>query len=470
MLKNFLLFFTTTFVLAVSGCMDSANDAVWRDPPPLEQELSTFQSSEKPPATFSEPYEIAEPNGVLTRREALALTLMNNPELKVFSLETRAAEARELQAGLWPNPALEIGVDDVGGPGVRSGFGAAETTIQLSQLIELGNKAQKRRKVASLEKELTGWDYQAKRLEVLTEASKAYIELLAIQEKAKLLAELVDVSEQTVRIVTQRVDAGKDSPLEKTKASVALSGVQLEHKQALQELETARKIVASFWGNEQPKFMRVEGQLETVTDIPEINDLQQKLIQNPQLARWEKEIARDKAALELAKSKAFSDISIGAGVKRFNESDDNALVFGVTIPLPISDRNQGGRMEAMYNLSKSYEEQRAARIEVMNQFNQIFTELSVSLNKIKELQASILPGAREVFDASREAYTQGKIGYLNVLDAQRTLFEVRGKYIEALATHHKARADVERLIGRSLESLNGRTEAKNQLGANYYGE
>jgi cobalt-zinc-cadmium efflux system outer membrane protein len=396
---------------------------------------------------------IDEPNDVLTLRHVLALTLMNNPELKVFSLEMRAAEARELQAGLWPNPALEIGVEDVGGSGVRSGFGAAETTIQLSQLIELGNKAQKRRKVASLEKELTGWDYQAKRLEVLTEASKSYVELLAIQEKAKLLAGLVDVSEQTARIVTQRVDAGKDSPLEKTKASVALSGVQLEHQQALQELETARKIVASFWGNEQPKFMRAEGQLETVTDIPEINDLQQKLIQNPQLARWEKEIARDKAALELAKSKALLDISIGAGVKRFNESDDNALVFGVTIPLPISDRNQGGRMEAAYNLSKSYEEQRAVRIEVMNQFNQIFTELSVSLNKIKGLQDSILPGAREVFGASQTAYTEGKIDYLNVLDAQRTYFVSQTEYIETLVSYHKAKTDMEGLVGQRIDTI-----------------
>jgi cobalt-zinc-cadmium efflux system outer membrane protein len=414
-------------------------------------------------ATSVKPIDIvntSEPNGVLTLRQVLALTLMNNPELKAFSWETRAAEARELQAGLWPNPQLGLDVEDVGGSGPRSGFDAAETTIGLSQLIELGDKAQKRRNVAALEKELSGWDYQAKRLEVLTEANKAFIELLAIQEKAKLLAELVDVSQQTVRSVTQRVDAGKDSPIEKTKASVALSGVQLEHKQALQELQTARKMVASFWGGEQPKFMRAEGQLEMVWDIPEINDLQQKLMQNPHLARWEKEIARSKAALELEKSKVISDISIGAGVKRFNETDDNAFVFGIAIPLPVSDRNQGGRMEAVANLSKSYEEQRAARIEVTNQFNQIFTELSVSHNKIKELHASILPGAKEVFDASREAYAEGKIGYLNVLDAQRTFFEVRRQYIEVLANYHKARADMERLTGQKIESKTNPAEVK----------
>jgi len=460
MSKNFLLSFTTIFIFAVSGCMDSAKKTISNNPSPLVRDSNSVKSPAKPPAIISKPYEIAEPNGVLTLRQVIALTLLNNPELKAFSFETRAAEARELQAGLWPNPTLDIEVENVGGTGGQSGFRAAETTIGLGQLIELGNKAQKRRNVASLETELAGWDYEAKKLDVLTEASKAYVELLAMQEKGKLLAELADISEQTFRSVTQRVDAGKDSPLEKTKASIILSGVQLEHKQALQELETARKLTASFWGNEEPRFTRAEGQLETVTDIPGFNDLQQKLMQNPQLARWGKEIARDKAALELAKSKAISDVSLSVGAKRFNETDTDAFVFGISIPLPISDRNQGGRMEAAHNLSKSYQEQKAARIEIMNRFNQTFSELLVSLNKVRELRASILPGAREVFDASRTAYAEGKIDYLNVLDAQRTFFEVKMQYIEALTNYHKARADIERLTGQEIEFKANNAEVK----------
>ncbi|MEN6308480.1 MAG: TolC family protein [Anaerohalosphaeraceae bacterium] len=401
---------------------------------------------------------IAEPNGPLTLAQVLALTVMHNPQLKAYSLEIRAAQARQLQAGLWPNPALEVGVEDVGGSGSRSGFDAAETTIQLSQLIELGNKAQKRTHVASLEKDLAGWDYETKRLEVMAEAAKAYIELLAAQEKTQLLAELVDVSERTLNSVAQRVEAGRDSPLEKTRASVTLSSVRMEHQQALQELHTARKIVASFWNSEQPGFTQAQGQLETVEDIPDIKDIQQVLMESPHLARWEKEIARSRAALELEKSKAVSDVSIGAGVKRFNESDDNAVVFGIAIPLPISDRNQGARMEAVYNLSKSHEQQRAARIEIMNKLNRIYAELSISKIRIGELQGSVLPGAGQVFDASREAYAEGKIDYLNVLDAQRTFFEVRLQYLEVLTQYHKARADLDGLIGQTIDSRAAITE------------
>jgi cobalt-zinc-cadmium efflux system outer membrane protein len=407
----------------------------------------------EPSAGALNEYEITEPNGVLTLRQALALTLMKSPVLKAYSLETRAADARALQAGLRPNPELGIEVENVGGSGALSGFDGAETTIAISQLIELGNKAEKRKNVASLEKELSEWDYETRRIEILTHAGKAFIELLAAQERTKLLAELVKVSKQALNSVTQRVEAGKDSPLEKTKASVALSNLQIKYKQVMKELENAKKKLASFWGNELPLFTQARGQLETVSDIPEMDVLKQKLVRNPQLARWETEIARDKAAMRLAESKSVPDISIGGGVRRFSETDDNAFVFGVSIPLPLSDRNQGGRMEAAANLSKSYEQQRAARIEAMNQFNQIFTDLSVSLNKTKELQSSILPGAKEVFDASREAYAEGKIDYLNVLDAQRTYFIAQTDYLETLVAYHKAKTDMEGLVGDRLDKI-----------------
>ena len=394
--------------------------------------------------------DAAEPNGFLTLQHALALTLLNNPDLAAFSLETRAAEARALQAWIRPNPELGIEVENVGGSGALRRFDSAETTVQISQLIELGHKAQKRQRVALLNKELSGWDYETRRIEVLTAASKAFIELLAAQERITLLAERVNVSAHALGSVTQRVEAGKDSPLEKTKASVALSAIQMEHRQALRELEKVKRNLASFWGSEQPRFTQAQGQLDTVSDIPEMDVLKQKLLKTPPLARWDTEIAKRKAAMDLEKSKAITDLSLGGGVRRFSVTDDNAFVFGVTIPLPISDRNQGGRMEAAYNLSKAYEEQRAARIEVIHQFDRTYTELAASLDKIRDLQVSVLPGAQAVFEASQEAYAQGKIDYLNVLDAQRTYFVSQTEYLEALTAYHKARTDMEGLIGETV--------------------
>jgi len=396
---------------------------------------------------------VTEPDGVLTLGQVLALTLMNNPELKVFSLETRAAQARELQAGLWPNPEIGVEVENAGGTGELSGFDSAETTIQLSQLIELGNKSQKRKKVASFEKELAGLDHQNKKLEVFSEAAKAFILLLKAQKKLQLSNESLDVSEKSFETVEKRVNAGKDSPIEKTRAFVALSNIKILHGEAQRNLKYSRKQLASFWGQDKPLFEKAVGNLDNIEQLPTLEDLTSQLKLNPEYARWEAEIKKSRAVLDLEKSKAIGDITIGAGVRRFNESQDNAVVFGFSIPFPISDRNQGAKQAAVYNLAKSREQKKAAWLKLRNEFNRTYHEFANSYSQATSLKNEVLPSAIEMFNASAMAYREGKLDYLNVLDAQRTLFEAKGRYIEALGAYHKARADVERLIGQRIDTL-----------------
>ena len=146
---RFFPFLILLFMLGVSGCMEQSNEVVLPQRRLLGQEFNTFQPPAKPMEITKAP-GIAEPTGVITLRKSLALALMRNPELKAFSWDVRVWQARQLQASLWPNPELEVEVGEVGGPGERSGFDAAETTIALSQLIEMGNKVKKRIKVASL--------------------------------------------------------------------------------------------------------------------------------------------------------------------------------------------------------------------------------------------------------------------------------------------------------------------------------
>jgi outer membrane protein TolC len=133
-----------------------------------------------------------EPRGALSLRDVLSLTLLRNPELSAFTFELRATEARMLQAGLLPNPALSAELENVGGTGPATrGARATETTLQLSQLIELGGKRAKRMRLAGLERELTQWDYEVKCLEVLTEAKKAFVDVLVTAKRKR--APLFDV-------------------------------------------------------------------------------------------------------------------------------------------------------------------------------------------------------------------------------------------------------------------------------------
>jgi cobalt-zinc-cadmium efflux system outer membrane protein len=448
---RFLSFLIVLFVLGVSGCMEPGSEAALPQPRSLGRQFSTFQPPAKPMETSVVP-EIAEPTGVITLRQALALALMHNPELKAFSWDVRVSQARQLQASLWPNPALGVNFEDVGGTGQRSDFDSAETTIRLSQLIEMGDKRKKRTKLASLEKELAGSDYEAKRLDVFTEVTKSFIEVLAAQHRLGLTEELLQLSEDLLDTVTKRVEAGKDSPLEKTKAAVTYSNVKIQHQKAAGNLEFARKQLASTWAGQKPKFESAAGKLDSLRPLPSIDQLTNLISQNPDIARWSLEIDKGKASLELEKAKAISDITLSGGLQRFNETDDNAIVFGISIPLPISDRNQGGKLEAAYRLAKAREEQKAAQTRIQMELVKTYQGLWNSYTEATELGKNVLQGAESVFEASRTSYRQGKLDYLHVLDAQRTLFEAKGQYIESLASYHTAKAGVERLIGRSIDS------------------
>lgn len=418
----------------------------------------------EPVSTSAETTYIIESNGVLTLEDVLALTVMHNPELKVFSLETQAASSRQLQSGLWPNPMLEVEIEDFGGTGESSGFKTSETTFKLSQIIELGNKSQKRERVASFETELAGIDYRSKKLEVFSKAAKAFILVLKAQEKLNLSNELLKLSKNTFNTVEKRVSAGKDSPVERTRASVALANNKISHRKIRRNLEYAKKYLASFWGQKNlvfssktgnpTTFDRATGSLDIVERLPLLEDLAVQLKLSPDYTRWESEIKKSQAALSLEKSKAIGNIKIAAGMKRIKEIDENLFLFSVMIPLPLSDRNQGAKQAAMYNVSKSREAQRLAWLKLQSEFYKTYQSFVDSYSQAMSLKNEVLPGATDMFEAAERAYKEGKVDYLNVLDAQRTLFGVKNDYIENLAAYHIAKTEIERFVSSDIGNIN----------------
>ena len=99
----------------------------------------------------------------------------------------------------------------------------AHTTVQLGQLVELGGKRSKRKRAAALDQDLAGWDYEIGRIQVFTETSKAFVDVLVAQKRTELNEEFVRLAEQVLDAVAERVRAGKVSPIEEVKARVALS-------------------------------------------------------------------------------------------------------------------------------------------------------------------------------------------------------------------------------------------------------
>ena len=410
--------------------------------------------------TEGTPVEIAitEPTGTITRAEALALALVHNPGLQVFPYSLRAAEARTVQAGLRPNPELQVELEEFGDRGERSGLDAAETTIQIGQPVELGDKRARRTRVAIEGKALVQWDYESARLDVVREVSLAFTEVLAAQERLALAERLLELSQQAESAVAQRVQAGRDSPVDAMRAGVALSESRIQRQKAEKALAVARRNLAATWGSRKPAFTAVAGSWYDMMQLPFIDQSVDAIADNPDVARWQSEQRSRRAALDLEKAKGVPDVTVAGGVRRFEQTDDSAFVVGLAVPLPLFDRNQGGVQEAVAHLGETRRQYEAVRVKTLAALSQATTSLAAADEEVAALKSEVLPAAQQAFEAVQQGYLQGKFDYLYVLDTQRTLFETQARYIDSIEAYHKARADVERLTGRSLatEGDNGR--------------
>lgn len=441
------LFWPVILAMVVSGCGSQKIFVERPEPRPL---LKPFQAEEVEKRKTLPPQN---PSGVLTLRDALRLALLRNPELKVYSLEIRAREAQALQASLWPNPEVEVEVENFGGRGATRGMQAAESTLLLSQLIELGGKRKKRTDVARFEGQLAAWDYEAQKLAVFTRVLQAYVDVLAAQEKVALQEELLEVGEKFLETIRQRVKAGRTSPAEAYRAEVELEFTRVELKKARQELRAARKRLVSLWGAREARFEKVAGNLEQLKPVPPLARLEALLEQNPELARWATERRLQQTVVALEKANRIPDPSIGLGYRQLNDEADQAFVVGLSLPLPVFDRNQGGIQEALLRQKQVEWNEKAVRTALSAELAEVYSNLTAARNEVEALRERILPGAQEAYNVIREGYQMGKFGFLDVLDAQRTLFEVRSRYIEALAEYHKQVAELERLVGQDISDL-----------------
>jgi len=434
----------------LAGCVTSRVDESWPAARPLGADLATYRPDREPPAEPSSRTPAENPEGLLTLQQALALALLQNPELAAFSYSVRSAEARALQAALLPNPEARLEVEDFGGTGAVSGFDSAETTLQLGQLIELGGKRRNRSKVADLETDLRGWDYEAKRLDVFADTTQAFVEVLAAQERAKLAEETLEVARQVVEAASVQVRAGKVSPLEEIRARVAYSTREIDRERARRELGASRVRLASTWGSSTATFDSATGSLDAVASPPSFDELLAGIAAAPELARWDTEIEHRRARLRLEEALRTPDPTLESGIRRYEETDDTGFLIGVSFPIFVFDRNQGGVREARFDFARVWEERRAAEVRVRSELTEAYERLASAYHEVVKLRDEIVPGARRAFEAADEGYRQGRFGFLDVLDAQRTLFDAQDRQVVASTAYHLAVAALERLTASPL--------------------
>ncbi len=443
-------------VLGVGGCAQQpySDDAAWPPPRPLGKELAVSRPpsnlSEMEPAVVPVP---PKPTGAITLRQALALALEHHPGLRAFAWEVRAAEARELQAGLGPNPELEMEFANFAGSRHFSGTRSLETTLSLAQTFPLGGDIERRRELAGVQAQMAGWDYEAARLEVLTEVTRHYVALLGAQRKIQLARESLTLAEQVRDATDRRIRAGDAPPIDAARAGVPVATAQVELKRAERRLQAARRQLALMWSSGEAEFDAAEGSLDSIHPPPPAERLAALVSENPQVARWAVEISARRAEAELAKAEAMPDITARAGVKYDNADAAGALILGISLPLPVFDQRQGDVLAARLSENAATQQRRDAARRVEAALSQAYARMSTGFDEAGAIRDLALPPAREAFELTRRAFEKGDLALIDVLDAERTLVELRSDYIDALVDFHRAVTETEGLIGRPLTQI-----------------
>ena len=178
-----------SLIFILGACAPTRPAPVSFEPRPLGADLPNLPAEETPP-------RFSEPAGDLSLRDALVLAMLHHPGLKSVSWEIRVRESEAVQAGMRPNPQMVGEIENVAGSGVYSGIQSSESTILLSQLVELGGKRGRRLQAAQLERDLSAWDFETRRIDVLTQTAQAYFGVLAAQDRLDLaVRQLVGVGE-----------------------------------------------------------------------------------------------------------------------------------------------------------------------------------------------------------------------------------------------------------------------------------
>ncbi|MBW1898188.1 MAG: TolC family protein [Deltaproteobacteria bacterium] len=386
----------------------------------------------------SRPIETEFAGTVITFDQVKSLVLEHHPELKAAQMDKRIAENLLLQQSFWPNPEIEVEYED---------SDEKEVTVELTQLIELGGKRGERIAKAQFMKDSVLKGIEIMRLRTISKAKASFIEVLSAQENLKIDEELTSISNQMYQIATKRVKTGFAPPVEELKANVELQNAQMKLKRASAKLKAAKTNLAKMWGASNVKFQQAAGDFYTVSPVPTFESLFAQIENNPELARWGTEISVRNSEFELEKRNRIPDIEVSGGVKRFVEANNTIYLVGLSLPLPLFDRNYGNIQAARANLSKAKFDKDAMLLELETELKQLYQTLETVVNEIETIQASTLQSAQTAYKLIEKGYQAGEFSYLDVLDTQRNLFEIKINYVQVLSEYHKIIANIELIVG-----------------------
>lgn len=375
----------------------------------------------------------------LRRAGAVADAEADNPRLIGPRADVEAAEALVGQARLRPNPEASFEAENVAGSGPFTGTQSSEYTLSAGLPIELGGKRAARIRAAESELAVARLRGEASLADLGQAVRERYVAAVAAQQRVALEQGVYDRNGELLRVARALVDAGREPPLHALRAESALAQAEAELKAAQAIALAARFSLGALLGGEgvpsvDPAFPDLAPPAETLAAYSGLE---------PRIAMAEREAAQ--AAVGLERSLGRPDLTASAGLRRFEDSNDQALVFGVSVPLPLWNRNQGNVAAAGARARGAAAREAVALSDYRQQVAEARAAFLGARARGDTLEQKSLPQAEEALRLADLGYRNGKFALLDVLAAADARDTIRRSLIDAREEQGRAAATLIRL-------------------------
>lgn len=424
-------------------------------PPPENVHLAANIQPEKhrPPAEKKE-FSSSVP---LTLPAARQLAQQHSPALAAawHAIQVQAALCR--QTGLPLNPAISAELEEFAGSGEFSGIGNASARIGLSQELLTGAKQKMALQAAEVELTSALCSYRSLLNELAIQVETRFYAVYFLQEELKLKGARLELLEETGEIIRKRVHAGERSPLDLLKHQAELTDAVLAVKKTRRQLQEAQTTLASTWGEQQPPSLPVTSELQRTT-TPTLEILQSALKTSAVWQNSQIEISRAKAALAVEESRKYPNVEVEGGLQHFRENNNWALFVGLSMPLPIFDRNQGNISAAQARLQQAQAETEGRIRELQQALINTWQRWQSAEAELNDLEQECLPAAKQYHDAILTAYQAGEADILELVDSRHNWLAKQEELLALKQDCETNRLELMTLIG--LNNLNERKDTK----------
>lgn len=390
------------------------------NPPPVQHARSTESAN----AETMPDSKIGKPAGSIGLEDAIRHALERSPRLKAVRAAEAASRGERRQAGTLPNPVVGFSKQNIKATGAYKVISPGQSVYEVSQLVEVGGKISARKDIADKAVRIAGLESQAAALDLIRDVTIAYADAVAAEENVRLAREQKALAQDVLEAVSERVNAAASPLIQKSRAEVERASAAVGLDSAERERAINFKVLATLLGEDESSFKLDKTAFFT---RPTKNESAgpETLKGNPDLAKFDTALEQSKAKLALEKANALPDPTLNAGLIRIPSANGSALVVGVTLPIPVLNANRGNIEKARSEVTRTEEDNHHAVLSLNADFTRAEQQMMNADVVAKTLSTEILPSARKAFALARAGYGQGRLPYLEVLDAQCSLF-VRG--------------------------------------------